>query len=80
MDLFQESSVSFGRASGKRPDPGRIGEYDEDVTATYGTKADGGALGMRLVRLGELDAHREESPNLIGSETGNDIGEAWIML
>jgi hypothetical protein len=54
--------------------------YDEDVTATEATKADGGALGMRLVSIGELDAHREESPNLIGSETGNDIGEAWIML
>ena len=37
-------------------------------------------MGMRLVGIGELDAHREESPNLIGSETGNDIGEAWIML
>jgi hypothetical protein len=23
---------------------------------------------MRLVSIGELDAHREESPNLIGSE------------
>ena len=35
---------------------------------------------MRLVSIGELDAHREERPNLIGSETGNYIGEAWIML
>ena len=35
---------------------------------------------MRLVSIGELDAHREESSNLIGSETGNDIDEAWIML
>jgi len=59
---------------------GKIIEYDEDVTATEATKADGGALGMRLVSIGELDAHREESPDLIGSETGNDIGEAWIML
>ena len=37
------------------------------VTATEATKADGGALGMRLVTK-ELDAHREESPELIGSE------------
>jgi hypothetical protein len=39
-----------------------------DVTATEATKADGGALDMRLVTNGELDAHREESPELIGSE------------
>ena len=29
-------------------------------TATEATKADGGALGMRLVSIGEWDAHREE--------------------
>jgi hypothetical protein len=39
-----------------------------DVTATEATEADGGALDMRLVTNGELDAHREESPELIGSE------------
>ena len=38
---------------------GTIIEY-EDVTATEATKADGGALGMRLVSIGEWDAHREE--------------------
>ena len=31
---------------------------------------------MRLVTIGELDAHREESPELIGSEAVEDIGEA----
>ena len=32
---------------------GTIVEYDEDVTATEATKAEGGALGMRLVTVGE---------------------------
>ena len=59
---------------------GTIVEYDEDVTATEATKADGGALGMRLVTIGELDAHREESPELIGSEAVEDIGEAGEMF
>ena len=57
-----------------------MGEYDEDVTATQATKADGGALGMRLVTIGELDAHREESPELIGTEAVDDIGQAWEMF
>ena len=55
-------------------------ECNEDVTATESTKADGGALGMRLVTIGELDAHREESPKLIGSEAVEDIGEAGEMF
>src|SRR5208282_3714827 len=71
----QERAVSFGRASGKRPDPTacdwrpteRSSNVTRTVTATEATKADGGALGMRLVTK-ELDAHREESPELIGSE------------
>jgi hypothetical protein len=54
-----------------------IVECDEDVTATEATKADGGALGMRLVTNCELDAHREESPELIGSEAVEDIGREW---
>ena len=49
-----------------------IVECDEDVTATEATKADGDALGMRLITNGELDAHREESPELIGSEAVED--------
>jgi hypothetical protein len=50
----------LGRASGKRPDP--IGVPIGDLRgATEATKAYGGALGMRLVTNGELDAHREES-------------------
>ena len=57
-----------------------IVECDEDVTATEATKADGGALGMRLVTNCELDAHREESPELIGSEAVEDIGEAGEMF
>ena len=57
-----------------------IGEYDEDVTATEATKAKGGALGTRLVTIGKLDAHREESPDLIGSEAIDDIGQAWEMF
>ena len=57
-----------------------IVECDEDVTATEATKADGGALGMRLVTIGELDAHREESPELIGSEGVEDFGEAGEMF
>jgi hypothetical protein len=32
------------------------------------------ALGMRLVTIGELDAHREESPKLIASEAIEDTG------
>jgi hypothetical protein len=35
---------------------------------------------MRLVTIGELDTHREESPELIGSETVEDIGEAGEMF
>src|SRR5271166_4225394 len=35
---------------------------------------------MRLVTIGELDAHREESPELIGSEAVEDIGEAGEMF
>ena len=54
-----------------------IVECDEDVTATEATKADGGALGMRLVTVGELDAHREESPELIGSELELPLGREW---
>ena len=53
-------------------------EYD--VTATEATKADGGALGMRSVTFDELDAHREESPDLIGSEAVDDIGKAGEMF
>jgi hypothetical protein len=59
---------------------GTIIEYDEDVTATEATKADGGALGMRSVTFDELDAHREESPDLIGSEAVDDIGKAGEMF
>ena len=59
---------------------GTIVEYDEDVTATEATKAYGGALDMRLVANGELDSHREESPELIGSEAVEDIGEAGEMF
>ena len=59
---------------------GTIIEYDEDVTATEATKAEGGALGMRLVIFDELDAHREQSPDLIGSEAVEDIGEAGEMF
>jgi hypothetical protein len=61
-------------------DYGAIVECDEDVTATEAAKADGGALGMRLVTKGELDAHREESPELIGTEAVEDIGEAGEMF
>ena len=43
------------------------------AAATEASKTDGGALGMRLVTNGELDAHREESPELIGSEAVEDI-------
>ena len=57
-----------------------IVECDEDVTATEATKADGGALGMRLVTIGELDTHREESPELIASEAVEDLGEAGEMF
>jgi hypothetical protein len=35
---------------------------------------------MRLVTIGELDAHREQSPELIGSEAVDDIGEAVEMF
>jgi len=35
---------------------------------------------VRLVTIGELDAHREESPDLIGSEAVEDIGEAGEMF
>jgi hypothetical protein len=31
---------------------------------------------MRVVAIGELDAHRKESPEMIGSEGVEDIGEA----
>jgi hypothetical protein len=47
-------------------------ECDEDVTETEATKADRGALGLKLVTIGELDAHREESPELIGSEADHN--------
>jgi len=57
-----------------------IGECDEDVTATEATKVDRGALGVRLVTIGELDAHREESPKLIGSKAVEEIGEAGEMF
>ena len=33
-------------------------------------------MGLKLVTIGELDAHREKSPELIGSEAVEDIGEA----
>ena len=59
---------------------GTIVEYDEDVTATEATKAEGGAFGMRLVTFDELDAHREESPELIGNEAVEDIGKAGKMF
>jgi hypothetical protein len=59
---------------------GTIIEYDEDVTATKATKADRGALGLKLVTIGELDAHREKSPELIGSEAVEDLGEAGEMF
>ena len=35
---------------------------------------------MRLVTIGELDTHREESPESIGSEAVEDIGEAGEMF
>jgi hypothetical protein len=35
---------------------------------------------MTLVTIGELDAHREESPELIGSEAVEEIGEAVEMF
>jgi hypothetical protein len=35
---------------------------------------------MRLVANGELDAHREESPELIDGEAVEDIGEAGKMF
>jgi len=35
---------------------------------------------MRLVTNGDLDAHREQSPELIGSEAVEDIGEAGEMF
>jgi hypothetical protein len=35
---------------------------------------------MRLVANGELDAHREESLELIDSEAVEDIGEAGKMF
>ena len=35
---------------------------------------------MRLVTIDELDAHREEGPDLIGSEAVEDIGEAGKMF
>jgi hypothetical protein len=37
-------------------------------------------LGLKLVTIGELDARREESPELIGSEAVEDIGEAGKMF
>ena len=47
---------------------------------TEAAKADRGALGLKLVTIGELDAHREESPELIGSEAVDDLGEAGEMF
>jgi hypothetical protein len=35
---------------------------------------------VRLVTIGELDAHREESPELIGIEAVEDIGKAGEMF
>jgi hypothetical protein len=35
---------------------------------------------VRLVTIGELDAHREESPELIGIEVVEDIGKAVEMF
>jgi hypothetical protein len=35
---------------------------------------------MRLATNGELDAHREESPEPIGSEAVEDIGEAGEIV
>ena len=35
---------------------------------------------MRLVTFDELDAHREQGPDLIGSEAVEDIGEAGEMF
>jgi hypothetical protein len=57
-----------------------IVENDEDVTATEAAKADGGTLGLRLVTIGELDAHREKSPELIGIEAVEDVGKAGEMF
>jgi hypothetical protein len=37
-------------------------------------------LGLKLVTIGELDTHREESPELIGSEAVEGIGEAGEMF
>ena len=37
-------------------------------------------MGMRSVTFDELNAHREESPDLIGSEAVEDIGEAGKMF
>jgi len=56
--------------------PGRTVEYDEDVTATEAAKADGGTEGVRLVTIGELDAHREESPELSVSRRGEKMRNA----
>jgi len=76
----KERAVSFGRGSGKRLDPSacdrRPTGRSPNVTATEATKAEGGALEMRLVTSGELDAHTEESSKLIGSEPVEDIGTA----
>ena len=56
----RERAVSFGKRPLARGLTHRraIGDLRG---ATEATKADGGALGMRLVTNGELDAHREES-------------------
>ena len=79
--------MSFGRASGKRPEPSACDRRPTGrslnatrITATEATKADRGALGLKLVTIGDLDAHRDESPELIGSEAVEDIGEAGKMF
>jgi hypothetical protein len=35
---------------------------------------------VRLVTIGKLDAHRDESPELIGIEAVQDIGKAVEMF
>ena len=54
--------------------------HAKDWLSSEATKAECGALGMRLVTIDELDAHREQSPELIGSEAVDDVGEAGEMF
>jgi len=80
--------VSFGRASGKRPDPSacdkRPAGRSSNTTRRNGDRGhqgEGGALGLEGGHtIGELDAHREESPELIGGEPVEDIGEAGKLF